>query len=699
MRVSMSGTLRCFGDGATAGTGISQTSAYPQGFANLIGLETDFKAVGGVRIATIANSQVYPTKIVHRDQSIIIPGMNDMYYWPAESLQTAGRTQFLEALTAILAWLSTPDTTKQYAQNAGSYSGSWDNSTDYGGAISKYASTTATATFTVYGSTIIIGTTKKHSSGGNFSITIDGNSQGNISSSGGADYSGEPTYHPIVTIYTGLTNTTHTVVLTSSISGTSQVDYITALSFPLDGYVNKVYCGGTPRILSTSYDTEADYYNTLCQSAITTISTIGLPVVYSNTPNWYNPREHLAIGSDSFNPSATGHTHIAEKFTMDNNHLKNKDILTVGPFDDCDYKTDGTDDAVQVNQALLAAGNRGTVIGYGDLYIAPGNPISIANTNLTCDTNFWAQRDLHGKTFQGPTNSPRGLRLHLTGSSAGMLISIYGSGIVVKNMTLDGNRIDANKATINQTGSYGIYINSLSSAISNTSYTTAYGGFYGGILSNLIISDCGDAGIYVAAGAQSLGYANWHDIWINRCLRGLHFESGADLLIHNLTISNPYFNCIYMTGTAGSIQFIGGHFWEGGNGILDETTRNNIFTNYGGNNVDNCYLGGIGFFRFHGCTFDQFNRYGIYAPSSYNIVQGCEFHGSYLTSSRCIETTGRSNVITGNIYYRLGSAEALTNAIELATGSSYNVVVGNSWESANTILNNGTNNIIAYNNG
>ena len=559
----------------------------------------------------------------------------------------------------------------------------------------------------VYGSTIIIGTTKKHSSGGNISITIDGNSQGNISSSGGADYSGEPTYHPIVTIYTGLTNTTHTVVLTSSISGTSQVDYITALSFPLDGYVNKVYCGGTPRILSTSYDTEADYYNTLCQSAITTISTIGLPVVYSNTPNWYNPREHLAIGSDSFNPSATGHKYIAEKFLMDEKHLKNQNILTVGPFDDCDYKTDGTDDAAQVNEALALVGNNGTVIGYGDLYIAPGNPICVVNLNPTDDANFWSGRDFYGKTLQGPTNSPRGLRLHLSGTAAGSLICTYGKGITVKNMTLIGNRLDTNGylETAYQAGSYGVYICPTTCTFSNIMpYGSGAGGFYGGILSNIIITDCGDAGIYAPSTAGSLGYAFWHDIWINRCYQGLHFDGGVDLRIHQLTVSNTYKDPILFTGTAGSINLNGAHIWYGANGI-NGPNRTTIFAAQ-----PNCItLGGQGYYRLTNVVIDQFVGSGIWICSNFNFINGCEFYGAYTSSSTpiylgAISGGANYNTITGCKYNNTDNTNfVVAKAVVIdATPSKYNVVFGNSWENCTSpyVFNSGgSTNVVANNNG
>jgi len=697
--------LYCIGDSITANAGIYPYQAYTEYYANRKnGMHVVNVALGGTRIATFADWQAYPIDVREDTKTIILPGVNDVGSWQflVPSQKDAGRLQYAETLPAILAYMAIPNSKKKIAQTSGVYTGSWsDNVVDYFGIRSRYTTAAAaTATFIVKGSTIIVGTTKNFYGGGSFVITIDGVSKGNIECSGGAY---DPAYdvyscshHPQIGIYSGLTDTEHTVVLTSGASGKAQVDWLAGLSYPLEGYDNKVICGGCVRFKWNFYHAEADYYNLMNKAAVATIAALGLKVIFSNSNNWYEAVDR-AVCYDGIHPSTLGHMFIGEKFLMDEQLKKGWDTLSVGPFPDCDFITTGTDDGAAVNEALNALSPNGVLIGYGDLYVDPGKPIKMYGdislsahpTYFYVNPNYWYQRDFRSKTFTGPFDSAHGLRIHLTGSAAGNLIEAHGNGSVIKNMLLDGNRLDGDQATIIQAGSSGIYADPTD-------------GFMGSILENLIITSCGDAGIRIPASVGGVGYTNWRDIWINKCGRGLYWESGWDLIIHNLTLSNSYYENINFSGTAGLIQFIGGHFWLGGNGVLNPTRASAIFFADG----LNCVIAGHGNNLFHNIVIDQMNYFGIYLYSTgetgllgnRNIIQGCEFYGADRadTATRCIWTNGYRNVIRGNHYQDMNKNGNLTSAVELTAASHKNVVYGNDWEAAN-VLDYGVGNIVQHN--
>lgn len=356
---------------------------------------------------------------------------------------------------------------------------------------------------------------------------------------------------------------------------------------------------------------------------------------------------------------------------------KNDDILTVGPFPDCNYQTDGVDDAVQVLQALAAITANGCVIGYGDLYIDPVNPIILDGAAYQ-DPNYWDVTGFAGKTFTGPTTSPRNLRLHLTGTAAGDLIKVDGNNGVIKNMTLDGNRIDENQATVVQSGSNGI------------EFTSVKGGV-GAVLQNLIISDCGYAGIAklnINAASNLLGYTNWRDIWINKCAYGLRMSSGGDIIINNMTISNPYYDCVHLDYTAGYMQFIGGHWWEGGNGVLDEPTRQAIFAA----NSNIATICGYGHNIFHNVIFDTWNDFALVLWSdgtqgnfngNGNQVIGCGFMGATKPGGLCVYIHGFRNVVDACTYTYDGSI-VVACGIYADNISQYNVITGNPMDHVTT---------------
>ena len=381
---------------------------------------------------------------------------------------------------------------------------------------------------------------------------------------------------------------------------------------------------------------------------------------------------------------------------------KYDDIISVGPFTDCNIVTDGIDDAVQVNQAftsLTNAGNyNGAVIGYGDLYIAPGNPIVIPgdlyNSALPGggsfdSVNYWTASNFRGRTFTGPTNSPKDLRIHLTGSTPGDLIQIQGSNAVVKNMLLDGNRLDANQATIYDATLASNGINIISSIGG-----TIYGGL-GCEIENIIISDCASAGIRKDNSDGSLshfshitGYTNWRDIWINKCGYGIYLSSGGDCIINNLTISNPYKECIKFDNSAGYIQIIGSHCWQGANGILSNSVAVSIFQA----TAQCVYVGGYGHNIFINCLFDYFNQFGIYlqcngnsgpTDGNGNQILGCHFDigNPYQNASNAaIFCHGYRNNIIGNLYNDYSNNSYLQTGVYTDLQSCYNVIVGNSFE-------------------
>lgn len=329
MRISLAMlNLHAIGDSITQGAGVADNLLYHAWLGNAKGMNRLNTGIGATRITDFCETQGYRYTIGDRDRTIIMPGMNDKWGWIVDGEAAEGRAQYQRALKALLAFMAIPATKKTLAQAGGSYTGTWSNSTYYGGAVGKISAVNgSTVTFVVRGTTIILGTTRRYSLGGALDVTVDGVAQTQISCSGGI-YSATPpsglvndrAWHPEVTIYTGLSDVDHTVVLTCVSDGShyAQVDWIAGIPSVLEGFHNKVLCSSTLRQAGTTYDAETIVYNGYNVAIVNELYFLGLPVKYSDTYGGcaYDP-DNATYCTDGIHPTAAGHAVLGAKIISD----------------------------------------------------------------------------------------------------------------------------------------------------------------------------------------------------------------------------------------------------------------------------------------------------------------------------------------------------------------------------------------------
>lgn len=280
---------------------------------NRMCLEHNFGADGTGIVAHAAT--IYQKSIQNDQNYLLLTGINDQRTWNAS---TPGKDTYQQALKAVAAFLGIPFYKKTLGQ-AGSFGGSWSNYANYGGAIGKTSSSNgATATFTVTGSTILVGTTRVPS-GGTFTVTIDGAAQTSIPCVNSATDVQSLTYAPQLTIYSGLSNTSHTIILTVSGGAACDVDWVAGLS-AVDANYPFVYIGNCLRMNSTGYgtyggsDSTVATWNGLISTCLADVIATGLRVTPCDVSAAFDPSVGANIQGDGVHPTQTGHDVIAAKF-------------------------------------------------------------------------------------------------------------------------------------------------------------------------------------------------------------------------------------------------------------------------------------------------------------------------------------------------------------------------------------------------
>lgn len=275
--------------------------------------------VGGKGVVGQCDLEIYITRQELRSRWILLGNINDVYAWHDSD---PGKESFQSAIRAAYAFLAIPSLKKTLAIEGGSYTGTWTTNSAYSGLVGKYSTTNgSTVTFTVHGSTILLGTIRKVSVGGVIDVTIDGIPQTQISCLGGAPSIESKTWAPQLTIYSGLTDTDHTVVLTAVSDGSTQcfVDWIAGISgnkadWPM------VHVGTTLKLTSTSMEShgittaEVDTFNGYIEDAVDELAALGLDVRLWDVGSRFDPNTSGYIGEDGVHPTILGNIVIKEDF-------------------------------------------------------------------------------------------------------------------------------------------------------------------------------------------------------------------------------------------------------------------------------------------------------------------------------------------------------------------------------------------------
>ena len=332
--------VSAFGDSITTGTGASNpaTTGYIPVLARNKGLTIINNAVSGDMAADQAD-EIYALSITSGTQSTYMIGTNDQEFYTTDNLLQ----DFRDMMCVQLAWLAIPNSRKILGTDAVkiTYAGSWSNSPAYG--LGKYSTTNgSTATFTVYGSKIIIGSTAFPSDlamGGTFTVKVDGVVVGSYTDS----FRGPMTTHaginygPFAIIIPNLTLATHTVVVTvtSATNANNQVylDWVAGVDNVRQEAGPSVYVANV--IQATLYVYGGDEANIakfckVIKDSATYLSSLGLNVSMVDVNSVLDPVADLA---DGLHPNDSGHLKIANSFATVMNGViypKEKQLASYG---------------------------------------------------------------------------------------------------------------------------------------------------------------------------------------------------------------------------------------------------------------------------------------------------------------------------------------------------------------------------------
>jgi len=319
------GNWRAFGDSFTRGTGATTSNlcwvarlaaAANRGITNL--------GSSGKELQDISWT-IMGTSVAARDSAWLLTGFNDMRFQGGSADTLNG---YRSNLRACLAYLAIPATNRIYCTNF-TFTGTWGDFTLWT-LPSKYSTTAAsTAQFTAYGDTIYLAWANRHhlGNGGTATVAVDGVNRATIDSRvGESPYDSATTVHwPGLTRISGLTNGSHTVLIT--VSGVGYVDFQWAAGNGslIGADLPAVYSSGPPRMNAAGYalggatgytngtDAVCQDYNTANTEVCAELAADGLNVTCVDVARHYVPESGHVYG-DNIHPNDTGHLRIAQAF-------------------------------------------------------------------------------------------------------------------------------------------------------------------------------------------------------------------------------------------------------------------------------------------------------------------------------------------------------------------------------------------------
>lgn len=298
-----------------------------------------------------------------------------------------------------------------------------------------------------------------------------------------------------------------------------------------------------------------------------------------------------------------------------------------------DYTIDGTDDAVEINDAIRD-GNK-HLLFVSDVNIAPGNPIVLNVSGVTMD----------GFGYTGPTFT-------LTGSSSGTIVELQASYCAIRNLVFNGNRnvYQAGSNIINWTG--------------DNNQNTIRGCRF---------SKAGDTAIYIdTATGYSLGGSTITKNYIydpKYC--GIYIVDGNDLRIVDNELGSHDVIGIYVGGSNNLVAL--NHIWGGSaTGAIVSGNYNRLNDNIFGSQTVAVNITGGSYHALHDNTY-------------WNQLTGANTY--------YIECGGDRVLIDGGTF--VNDADA-AGAINLTNDSSYCLVHGNML-SGEAVADHGTSNTVTDN--
>jgi hypothetical protein len=327
---SYGATGYAFGDSITVGD--YATDPATGGYAALVSVKKNWspytnEAVSGTLLVdpTGPVGQIWPVTFPSGAVSESLLGFNDQYWGGSTASLLA---EFQAGLYAFAAHGAIPESSKVRASalSSGAKTGTWTAGTYYGNTGLTSSVLGSTLTFTVTGTVVYI-TAIQTATGGSFSTTVDGVGKGTTALNGWTQNNHTGTsYGPVLTRITGLSYTSHTVVVTTLNTSPTDIEwaagipgsYASQLTFPvlLLGNTLSLNSAGMSACITAGGNCSAAgvlAYNNAIQTVATTLNGgDGLPVFYVNANSVYNLATD--VYTDNIHPNDLGHQHIANAF-------------------------------------------------------------------------------------------------------------------------------------------------------------------------------------------------------------------------------------------------------------------------------------------------------------------------------------------------------------------------------------------------
>lgn len=296
--------LRVMGDSISRGYPVPATS-WSYLLADQLGWTLTNVGLDGAMAAEVAD-QVYSATIVPENEYAMHFGINDARI---HGVNAARQAAFKSAEMALVAWLAIPETAKIRAVDTAAitYTGSWGASAAWSGAaIGRYSQTNgSTATCTVSGSVIYIGSIFQNPGGGTFTVHVDGVLKATLATDPGDTITSllGRGYMPRCIRIGSLANTAHTVLITvtSATSGSNTVylDWIAGNRVTIDA---PVLVGNVTRQTAAGYaanggsDALTASYNVDILDNLTTLRADGLNASYIDVSASFDPNTETVDG-------------------------------------------------------------------------------------------------------------------------------------------------------------------------------------------------------------------------------------------------------------------------------------------------------------------------------------------------------------------------------------------------------------------
>jgi hypothetical protein len=310
LRIAAGATATVYGDSITQSTGWFETFTGEQGWT------ANNQAAGGAALYDQCQNKIWGSTVNSTTVSFALLGLND------GGNTTTHSTMYRAAMGACYLWLVTPS--KQFG-NTLTTSGTWTSDSILASGI-RTTGNGATATGSVFGSTVYVVSRSLTTNNPTFTVTVDGVAYGPYTTAASYTTNQGSNFSPYLVRIPNLENTHHTVVVTNSGTGQLHVDFITGNVPQISSTGPFLWVGTIPKTASL-YGSFTTNTNTIIRGVVSDLAADGLgvalvdveaactnPTARDQSPGNGGPANGLCSLSDGTHPDAGGIAIIADAF-------------------------------------------------------------------------------------------------------------------------------------------------------------------------------------------------------------------------------------------------------------------------------------------------------------------------------------------------------------------------------------------------